>query len=80
MLKVRHNFKNNYVNKSKKCPLGCGSEDTQEHLLFCSKIEESSASTQNQPEYQDLFCEDSVKQRTLAAILQRRLKKRKGIV
>ena len=38
MLKVRHNFKNNYVHKSKECPLGCGSEDTQEHLLFCSKL------------------------------------------
>ena len=80
MLKVRHNFKNNYVNKSKECPLGCGSEDTQEHLLFCSKIVESSVSTLNQPNYEDLFSEESLKQNTIAAILKRRLNIRKGLV
>ena len=80
MLKVRHNFKNNYVHKSKECPLGCGSEDTQEHLLICSKIVESSVSTLSQPSYEDLFSEESSKQNTIAAILQRRLKIRKGMV
>ena len=80
MLKVRHNFKNNYVHKSKECPLGCGSEDTQEHLLFCSKIVESSVSTLNQPNYEDLFSEESLKQITIAAILQRRLNIRKGMI
>ena len=80
MLKVRHNFKNNYTNKSKKCPLGCGSEDTQEHLLFCCKIVDSSVSTIIQPIYEDLFSEDSLKQNTIAAILQRRYNIRKGMV
>ena len=80
MLKVRHNFKNNYINKSKKCPLGCGSEDTQEHLLYCCKIVESSVSTLVQPNYEDLFSEESLKQNTIAAILKRRLNIRKGLV
>ena len=80
MLKVRHNFKNNYINKIKKCPLGCGSEVTQEHLLFCCKIVESSVSTLIQPYYEDLFSEESLKQNTIAAILKRRLNIRKGLV
>ena len=80
MLKVRHNFKNNYINKSKECPLGCGSEDTQEHLLDCSKIVESCVSTSDHPIYEDLFSEDILKQNTVASILQRRLKIRKGMV
>ena len=76
MLKVRHNFKKQYEKKSKKCPLECGSEDTQEHLLFCSKIVDCPVPAIDAPNYQDLFSQDCGKIITIAAILQRRYKLR----
>ena len=74
MLQVRHNFKKKFEMKGKKCPLECGSEDTQEHLLFCSKIVDCPVPAINTPNYDDLFSQDCVKVNTIAAILQRRYK------
>ena len=74
MLKVRHNFKNKYEKTGKKWPLERGSEDTQEHLLFCSKIVDFPVPAINTPNYDDLFSQDCVKVNKIAAILQRRYK------
>ena len=83
MLDVRENFKNKYTKTSTltKCPLGCADLDNQEHLLLCTKIENSSLiSMKYQPNYQDLFSQASDKQIKIGIILQERLEKRKIIL
>ena len=72
MLKVRYNFKKQYENKGKKCPLECVGEDTKEHLLFCSEIVDWSVPAINAPNHEDLASQDCVKVNTIATILQRR--------
>ena len=74
MLKFRYNFKKKYENKDKKCPLDCGSEDTQEHLLFCSEIVDCLVPAVDTPKYEDLFSQDCGKVNQIAAVLQRRYK------
>ena len=54
--------------------LNCGSEDTQEHLLICSKIVDCPVPAINTHNYDDLFSQDCLKVNTIAAILQRRFK------
>ena len=52
--------------------------DNQEHLVLCTKIENSSLiSMKYQPNYQDLFSQSSDKQIQIGIILQERLTKRK---
>ena len=83
MLDVRENFKNKYTktNTHTKCPLGCAELDNQEHLVLCTKIENSSLiSMKYQPNYQDLFSQSSEKQIQIGIILQERLTKRKMIL
>ena len=59
-------------------------EDSQEHLLSCEKISDklglSSVSTLTQPQYDDLFSEDNMKQSQLAAILNERIKVREEML
>ena len=78
MLKVRHNFKNMFRDLS--CPLGCGGDDTQEHILTCTKIVETSVTDGTQIKYEDLFSDNILKQTACATILQRRYNIRKGMV
>ena len=47
--------------------MGCGSEDTQENLLYCCKTVESSVSTLVQPNYEDMFSEESLRENAIAA-------------
>ena len=80
MLDVKENFRNKYLNTRtpRNCPLDCRELDTQEHILWCDKIEsENIVSKNNQPDYQDLFEEDCEKQKKIAAILLERFTKRK---
>ena len=80
MLDVKENFRNKYINTRtpRNCPLDCRELDTQEHILWCDKIEsEDIVSKNNQPDYQDLFEEDCEKQKKIAAILLERFTKRK---
>ena len=78
MLNVRNNFKNKYPKHMRNCPLGCEMEDSQKKLLSCEKISDklglSCVSAVVQPQYNDLFIEDSLKQMQIATILQERLK------
>ena len=84
MLNVRTNFKNKYPKDRRNCPLGCKMEDSQEHLLSCEKISDklglSSVSTLTQPQYDDLFSEDNMKQNQIAAILNERIKVREKML
>jgi hypothetical protein len=84
MLNVKTNFKNKYPKDRRNCPLGCKMEDSQEHLLTCEKISDrlglSSVSTLTQPQYDDLFSEDSMKQNQIAAILYERIKVREQML
>ena len=78
MLNVRHNFKNMFRDLS--CPLGCGGDDTQEHILTCTKIVETTVTDGTQIKYEELFSDDILKQTACATILQRRYNIRKGMV
>ena len=69
MLDVKCNYKNRY--KEYQCPTGCGSIDTQQHLLVCEKLADS-AIVKNLPEYDDLFSKDVEKMVNLASILKAR--------
>ena len=78
MLKVRHNYKNMFRDLS--CPLGCGGDDTQEHILTCTKIVETTVTDGTQIKYEELFSNDILKQTACATLLQRRYNIRKGMV
>ena len=39
MLECRSNFSNQYKSDNLQCPLKGSAEDTQEHLLYCDKID-----------------------------------------
>ena len=61
MLDVKENFRNRYMNTktTRNCPLDCTELDTQEHLLWCDKIESQDILSQSyKPKYEDLFGED----------------------
>ena len=64
MLDLRANFKQKNIKNGLECQLGCKEEETQEHLLSCMKIPESSP-TNEIPNYQDLFSKDVEKQSPL---------------
>ena len=55
MLGLRTNFKMKHIKNGLECELGCGEEESQEHLLSCVKISESSITGKIIPKFQDLF-------------------------
>ena len=80
MLDVKENYRNRYVNERTQtnCALGCAELDTQEHLLFCKKLDiQNLIAKKQQPKYQDLFSENSQKQSDIASILHERFLKKK---
>ena len=79
MLDVKENFRNRYMNTktTRNCPLDCTELDTQEHLLWCDKIESQDILSQSyKPKYEDLFGEDCEKQRKISLILMEKITKR----
>ena len=77
MLDVKTNYKNRYVNLL--CPLGCNMEDTQQHLLACEKLGDSSI-VQKIPEYDELFDKDVTKIVNVASILRSKLSTRQKMM
>ena len=83
MLDVKENFRNRYMNTktTRNCPLDCTELDTQEHLLWCDKIEsQDMLSHSYKPKYEDLYGEDCEKQRKISLILMEKITKRKQLI
>ena len=76
MLDLRANFKKKHIMNGLECALGCGEEESQEHLLSCGKIPESSITGKIISKYQDLFSTDVESQMNIAAIMKERFLKR----
>ena len=77
MLELRTNFKQKHLRSGLDCELGCMEEDSQEHLLSCDKIPDSSLSNETLPKYEDLFSFEVNKQLKVAAVMKERMVKRK---
>ena len=80
MLDLRTNFKMKHIKTGLECELGCGEDESQEHLLVCGKIPESSVTGKTIPMYEDLFDSETEKQMKIAAILKERMSKRKALL
>ena len=79
MLDVKTNFKNRFVDLL--CPLGCNEnmEDTQQHLLVCEKLRDSSMVLKI-PEYDEIFDQDVTKIVNVASILRSKLSTRQKML
>ena len=79
MLDVKTNYKNRY--KDLLCPLGCSEnmEDTQQHLLVCEKLRDSSMVLKI-PEYDEIFDQDVTKIVNVASILRSKLSTRQKML
>ena len=77
MLDLKCNFKNRY--RDFLCPTGCGSDDTQQHLIDCEKLSDSTL-VSDLPEYDDLFSKDVKKILNFASILKARVSARANYV
>ena len=80
MLPLRSNFKGKYRKDDWNCELGCNSEDNQQHLLECPKLEDRSLTSSNTPNYQDLFSSHLERQLQVAMILKERMKRRNALM
>ena len=74
----------NYPNKSesKICPLceDSNSEDSQQHILRCPKLNENEVMNNIFPKYQDLFDEDVSKQLQISRIIETKYRRRKKLI
>ena len=70
------NFKNFY--KIYLCPLGCNSEDSQEHLLYCKEIYGHEVN-ENQ-NYENIFSNNITKLNKIDEKMTEALKKREEII
>ena len=79
MLDVKTNYKNRY--KDLLCPLGCSEnmEDTQQHLLVCEKLGDSSMVLKI-PEYDEIFDQDVTQIVNVASILRSKLSTRQKML
>ena len=79
MLPVGENYK-----QGKKinppCPLCKTEEDTQKHLMVCSKLNCNTVATNTNPAYDDLFDKNPEKQLAVAQILRKNLQIRNKIL
>ena len=79
MLAVGANFKEGAKNPS--CPLCDKSEyDSQNHLLFCEKLNINVVNRQSMFNYDDLFKPDLENKMSVAKLLQKNFLKRKRIL
>ena len=80
MLEVRINFRNKYGGKV-SCEMGCVEEDSQQHLLTCNKLEENEISNSGEEIKYEHLCSIQVEEQPkVAALLEKKLKKRKQIL
>ena len=77
MLDVRCNFKNKYSDTL--CPLCMADQDTQQHLMVCSVLEEPDV-VQEVPLYEELFQNDTKKISQIAIILKMKFDKRQELM
>ena len=77
MLDVRCNFKNKYSDTL--CPLCMADQDTQQHLMVCSVLEEPDV-VQEVPLYEELFQKDTKKINQIAIILKMKFDKRQELM
>ena len=79
MLAVGANFKQGEQNPS--CPLCDKAEyDSQNHLLFCEKLNFNVVNTQSIIHYDDLFKPELEKKLAVAKLLQKNFQKRKRLI
>ena len=78
MVDVKTNYRGS--NSNLLCPLCKNDQDTQEHLLTCTKLDDGNYVLTAIPNYRDLFGENLERKVTLARIIQARFKKRKAIL
>ena len=79
MLAVGANFKQGEQNPS--CPLGDKAEyDSQNHLLFCDKLNTNVVNTKTLSHYDDLFKPELDKKIIVARVLRENFQKRKRIL
>ena len=74
----------NYPNKSKPkmCPLckDSKSDDSQEHILNCAKLNENEVIDNSSSDYRNLFDEDVTKQLQISRIIESKYKRRKKLI
>ena len=80
MTDVKCNFKEKHTGEGLECELGCKEQDSQQHLLNCEQISETSVSENKIAKYDDLFSPNVETQKKVGAVMMERLKKRKKII
>ena len=75
MIDVKTNYREKHSDTM--CPCCEETEDSQQHLLSCSKIESDGEIVSSVPDYQDLFGSNLSKQVNMSRILKNRFGKRK---
>ena len=80
MIDVKCNFKEKHTREGLECELGCKEQDSQQHLLNCEKISETSVSENKIAKYDDRFSPNVETQKKVGAVMMERLKKRKKII
>ena len=73
------NVGSNY-GKSINCPLGCPSQDTQEHIFQCEYLKDNDNPQNNSTNYKDIFSDMPLKFMTITDIAQKRLRKREELL
>ena len=76
MLELRANFKQKYLWTGVDCELGGMEEETQEHILSCDKIPDSSLTYEIPPKHEDLLSTDVEKQLRISAVMKEKMLKR----
>ena len=77
MLDVRCNFKNKYSDTL--CPLCKADQDTQQHLMVCSVLEEPDV-VREVPLYEELLQNNTKKISQIATILKRKFERRQELM
>ena len=77
MLEVKNNFKNSFDDDIHLCPLCESDEDTQEHLLKCEMMIDDLDANLN---YDDIFGQNTKKQRKTVENLQKAMNQRKQMM
>ena len=78
MLDLKVNFKGKYTDTL--CPCCSLEEDSQQHLLDCSKLTIDGVVVDNLPEYEQLFSEDVTEQIQIARMIKQKFNMRNKLV
>ena len=80
MIDLKMNFRNKFRKDDLNCPLKCGENDSQQHLLHCDKIQTLQLSPLDSPKYDQLFSNGVLEQIQISALLEERFRIRKMII